>query len=89
MEACEELLNFMLEPATSIAVAEGQNYPPVLTRPRWSLVTRFRPCRLDKTGTLDGLTLRMPVTGTATRQIRAVRTYPEKVIDERARHTAE
>jgi spermidine/putrescine transport system substrate-binding protein len=27
---CEELLNFMLEPETAIAVAEGQNYPPSL-----------------------------------------------------------
>lgn len=30
MEACEELLNFMLEPEVAIAVAEGQNYPPAL-----------------------------------------------------------
>ena len=30
MAACEELLNFMLEPEVAIAVAEGQNYPPAL-----------------------------------------------------------
>src|SRR6056297_548375 len=30
LEACEELLNFMLAPETPIAVAEGQNYPPAL-----------------------------------------------------------
>jgi len=30
MEACEELLNFMLEPEVAIAVAEGQSYPPAL-----------------------------------------------------------
>jgi len=33
MEACEELLNFMLAPETAIAVAEGQNYPPALDPP--------------------------------------------------------
>ena len=30
MEAAEELLNFMLDPATAIAVADGQNYPSSL-----------------------------------------------------------
>ena len=30
MAECEELINFMLDPATAIAVAEGQNYPPSL-----------------------------------------------------------
>jgi spermidine/putrescine transport system substrate-binding protein len=30
MAACEELLNFMLEPEVAIAVAEGQSYPPAL-----------------------------------------------------------
>ncbi|TJX49389.1 MAG: ABC transporter substrate-binding protein, partial [Mesorhizobium sp.] len=30
MAECEELINFMLDPATSIAVAEGQSYPPSL-----------------------------------------------------------
>ena len=30
MAECEELINFMLDPATVIAVAEGQNYPPSL-----------------------------------------------------------
>jgi len=30
MAACEELLDFMLEPEVAIAVAEGQNYPPAL-----------------------------------------------------------
>ena len=30
MEIAQKLLNFMLEPAAAIAVAEGQNYPPSL-----------------------------------------------------------
>ena len=41
VEACEELLNFMLAPETSIAVAEGQNYPPALDGTKVDLGTKI------------------------------------------------
>jgi spermidine/putrescine transport system substrate-binding protein len=56
MEACEELVNFMLRPEVSIAVAEGQKYPPSLSPTKVELpedVTSLPA--FDKTGTLDGL----------------------------------
>jgi len=56
MEACEELLNFMLEPAVSIAVAEGQNYPPALDPTKVELTEKVRNLpAFDPTGTLESL----------------------------------
>ena len=61
LEACEELLNFMLEPEVSIAVAEGQNYPPALDPTKLELTERVRTLpAFDPTGTLDGLTFADP-----------------------------
>lgn len=57
MEACEELLNFMLAPETSIAVAEAQNYPPALDPNKVDLGEKIPTLpAFDPTGTLDGLT---------------------------------
>lgn len=61
MEACEELLNFMLAPETSIAVAEGQNYPPALDPQKVDLGEKIPTLpAFDPTGTLDGLTFAKP-----------------------------
>ena len=61
MEACEELLNFMLEPATAIAVAEGQNYPPALDPEKVDLGEKIPTLpAFDPTGKLDGLTFADP-----------------------------
>lgn len=61
MEACEELLNFMLAPATSIAVAEGQNYPTALDPSKVDLGTKIPTLpAFDPTGTLSGLTFADP-----------------------------
>jgi spermidine/putrescine transport system substrate-binding protein len=61
MEACEELLNFMLAPETSIAVAEGQNYPPALDPQKVDLGDKIPTLpAFDPTGTLDGLTFASP-----------------------------
>ncbi|OSQ38007.1 extracellular solute-binding protein [Thalassospira mesophila] len=56
MAACEELLNFMLEPDVAIAVAEGQSYPPALDPKKVELgkVIPTLPA-FDPSGTLDGL----------------------------------
>jgi spermidine/putrescine transport system substrate-binding protein len=60
-EACEELLNFMLAPETSIAVAEGQNYPPALDPTKVDLGEKIPTLpAFDPTGTLDGLTFADP-----------------------------
>ena len=56
MEACEELLNFMLEPEVAIAVAEGQNYPPSLDPAKVELSDKVKALpAFDPTGTLEGL----------------------------------
>ncbi|MGM0585765.1 MAG: extracellular solute-binding protein [Pseudomonadota bacterium] len=61
MEACEELLNFMLAPETSIAVAEGQNYPPALDPQKVDLGEKIPKLpAFDPTGKLDGLTFAKP-----------------------------
>ena len=61
MEACEELLNFMLAPETSIAVAEGQNYPPALDPKKVELGEKIPKLpAFDPPGTLDGLTFADP-----------------------------
>ncbi|MEM5580834.1 MULTISPECIES: extracellular solute-binding protein [unclassified Roseibium] len=61
MAECEELLNFMLAPETSIAVAEGQNYPPALDPNKVDLGKKIPTLpAFDPTGTLDGLTFANP-----------------------------
>jgi len=61
LEACEELLNFMLEPAVAIAVAEGQNYPPSLDPTKVDLGEKVPTLpAFDSTGTLAGLTFADP-----------------------------
>jgi spermidine/putrescine transport system substrate-binding protein len=61
VEACEELLNFMLDPETSIAVAEGQNYPPALDPTKVELGEKIPTLpAFDPTGTLEGLTFAAP-----------------------------
>ncbi len=61
MEEAEQLLNFMLEPATAIAVAEGQKYPPSLDPSKVEMtdVVKGLPA-FDPTGKLDGLVFRDP-----------------------------
>ncbi len=62
VEACEELLNFMLAPETSIAVAEGQNYPPALDGTKVELGDKIPTLpAFDPTGTLESLTFADPV----------------------------
>ena len=52
MAECEELLNFMLEPAVAIAVAEGQNYPPSLDPTKVPLSDKVKNLpAFDPTGT--------------------------------------
>jgi spermidine/putrescine transport system substrate-binding protein len=61
VEACEELLNFMLAPETSIAVAEGQNYPPALDGTKVDLGSKIPTLpAYDPTGTLASLTFANP-----------------------------
>ncbi len=61
MEACEELLNFMLAPETSIAVAEGQNYPPALDPQKVDLGAKIPTLpAFDPNGTLENLTFADP-----------------------------
>ncbi len=61
MAACEELLNFMLEPAVAIAVAEGQSYPPSLDPNKVDLgaIVPTLPA-FDPSGTLAGLNFFQP-----------------------------
>jgi spermidine/putrescine transport system substrate-binding protein len=55
MEVAQKLLNFMLEPAASIAVAEGQNYPPSLDPSKVKLTDKIKKMpAFDPTGKLDG-----------------------------------
>ncbi len=61
MEACEELLNFMLEPNVAIAVAEGQNYPPSLDPTKVDLGEKIPKLpAFDPKGTLENLTFADP-----------------------------
>lgn len=62
MAEAEELLNFMLDPATAIAVAEGQKYPPSLdpNKVKMTPVIEALPA-YDPTGKLDKLVFRDPV----------------------------
>ncbi|NQV44585.1 MAG: extracellular solute-binding protein [Rhodospirillales bacterium] len=61
MAEAEELLNFMLDPQTAIAVAEGQKYPPSLDPKKVKMtdVINALPA-FDPTGTLNGLVFRNP-----------------------------
>ena len=56
MEACEELVNFMLKPEVAIAVAEGQKYPPSLSPEKVELPKEVQELpAFDPGGTLSGL----------------------------------
>ncbi len=55
LEVAQQLLNFMLEPAAAIAVAEGQNYPPSLDPSKVELTEKIKKMpAFDPTGKLDG-----------------------------------
>ncbi|MDX1424867.1 MAG: extracellular solute-binding protein [Kiloniellales bacterium] len=57
----EELLNYMLEPEVSIAVAEGQNYPSSLDPSKVEMPESVRKLpAFDPTGTLSALTFADP-----------------------------
>ncbi|MER8608406.1 extracellular solute-binding protein [Mesorhizobium sp. M1233] len=62
MAECEELINFMLDPATSIAVAEGQNYPPSLDPTKVKLTDKIAALpAFDPTGSMKSLTFADPL----------------------------
>jgi spermidine/putrescine transport system substrate-binding protein len=62
MAECEQLVNFMLDPATAIAVAEGQNYPPSLDPNKVKLTDKIAKLpAFDPTGTMTALTFADPV----------------------------
>ncbi len=61
MAEAEELLNFMLDPATSIAVAEGQKYPSSLDPNKVKMTPAIEALpAYDPTGKLDKLVFRDP-----------------------------
>ena len=61
MADCEELINFMLDPATAIAVAEGQNYPPSLDPKKVKLTDKIAKLpAYDATGEFKSLTFGDP-----------------------------
>jgi spermidine/putrescine transport system substrate-binding protein len=61
MAECEELVNFMLDPATAIAVAEGQNYPPSLDPRKVKLTDKIAKLpAYDPTGEFKSLTFGDP-----------------------------
>lgn len=61
MAECEELVNFMLDPATAIAVAEGQNYPPSLDPKKVKLTDKIAKLpAFDPTGEMKSLTFGNP-----------------------------
>jgi spermidine/putrescine transport system substrate-binding protein len=62
MPECEELVNFMLDPSTAIAVAEGQNYPPSLDPRKVKLSEKIAKLpAYDPTGEFKALTFGDPV----------------------------
>ncbi len=62
MAEAEELLNFMLDPATAIAVAEGQKYPTSLDPNKVKMTSMIEGLpAYDPTGKLDKLVFRDPV----------------------------
>jgi spermidine/putrescine transport system substrate-binding protein len=61
MAEAEELINFMLEPAVAIAVAEGQNYPPSLDPAQVPMSEKIQKLpAFDPTGKLTSLTFADP-----------------------------
>lgn len=55
MAIAQKLLNFMLDPAAAIAVAEGQNYPPSLDPTKVKLTEKIAKMpAFDPTGKLEG-----------------------------------
>jgi len=61
MAECEELVNFMLDPTTAIAVAEGQNYPPSLDPRKVKLTDKIAKLpAYDPTGEFKSLTFGDP-----------------------------
>jgi spermidine/putrescine transport system substrate-binding protein len=57
----QKLLNFMLEPAAAIAVAEGQNYPPSLDPSKVALTDKIKKMpAFDPTGKLEGYLFAKP-----------------------------
>ncbi len=61
MEACEELLDFMLKPEVQIEVAKAQSYAPALDPTKWDLPEEVRNVpTFDPTGTLKGYTFADP-----------------------------
>jgi spermidine/putrescine transport system substrate-binding protein len=61
LEAAEELLNFMLEPETAIAVAVGQKYPSSLDPTLVDMPEEVKALpAFDPTGKLEGLVFRDP-----------------------------
>ncbi|MGN6304220.1 MAG: ABC transporter substrate-binding protein [Mesorhizobium sp.] len=57
VEACETLINFMLDPATQITVAEAQLYPPGLDASKYEIPEAVKQfLTFDPTGTLKGIT---------------------------------
>ena len=62
MAECEELINFMLSVETSIAVAEGQGYPPSLDPTRVELTDKIKALpAFDPTGTMEAITFADPI----------------------------
>jgi spermidine/putrescine transport system substrate-binding protein len=61
MAECEQLINFMLDPQTSIAVAEGQNYPPALDPNKVAMTDKIKKLpAFDATGSMKALTFADP-----------------------------
>ncbi len=61
LEVAQQLLNFMLEPAAAIAVAEGQNYPPSLDPTKVKLTDKIAQMpAYDPTGKLEGYLFAKP-----------------------------
>ena len=61
MAEAEELLNFMLDPKTAIAVAEGQHYPSSLDPNKVPMTDAIKALpAYDPTGTLKDLVFRDP-----------------------------
>jgi spermidine/putrescine transport system substrate-binding protein len=62
LDVAQQLLNFMLEPAAAIAVAEGQNYPPSLDPTKVELTEKIKKMpAFDPTGKLDGVPVRQSI----------------------------
>lgn len=61
MAEAEELLNFMLDPATAIAVAEGQKYPSSLDPNKVEMTPMVEALpAYDPTGKLENLVFKDP-----------------------------